>query len=82
MSRAGAMALSWSMDKIGPMTRSALDAAIVFDAIRGTDDIDLTIENHPFNYKGKADLSKLRVGYIKSFFDQDRNQKETDNKKF
>ena len=80
VSRAGAMALSWSMDKIGPMTRSALDAAIVFDAIRGTDDIDLTIENHPFNYKGKADLSKLRVGYIKSFFDQDRNQKETDNK--
>ncbi len=80
VSRAGAMALSWSMDKIGPMTRSALDAAIVFNAIRGTDNIDLTVEDQPFNYNGKADLSKLRVGYIKSFFDQERNQKATDDK--
>ena len=80
VSRAGAMALSWSMDKIGPMTRNALDCALVFDAIRGTDNIDLTLEDHPFNYDGKADLSKLRVGYIKSFFDRERNQKATDDK--
>ena len=80
VSRAGAMALSWSMDKIGPMTRSALDAALVFDAIRGTDNIDLTVEDQPFNYSGTADLSKLRVGYLKSFFDRERGQKETDDK--
>lgn len=80
VSRAGAMALSWSMDKIGPITRSALDCAIVFDAIRGEDNIDLTVEDQPFNYKGGADLSKLRVGYLKSYFDRNRpNQKENDN---
>lgn len=81
VSRAGAMALSWSMDKIGPITRSAFDCALVFDAIRGEDNIDLTVENHPFNYKGKVDLSKLRVGYLKSYFERNRpNQKANDDK--
>ncbi|WP_252940089.1 amidase [Roseivirga pacifica] len=80
VSRAGAMALSWSMDKIGPMARNAFDCALVFDAIRGEDQIDLTVEDHPFNYKGKADLSKLRVGYLKEFFDNNREgQKEKDD---
>lgn len=72
VSRAGAMALSWSMDKIGPMARNAFDCALVFDAIRGEDAIDLTVQNQPFNYKGTADLSKLRVGYIKDYFDNNR----------
>ncbi|OEK02867.1 amidase [Roseivirga sp. 4D4] len=81
VSRAGAMALSWSMDKIGPITRNALDCALVFDAIRGVDNIDLTVEDHPFNYQGKVDLSKLRVGYLKSYFDRNRpTQKENDDK--
>ncbi len=81
VSRAGAMALSWSMDKIGPITRNALDCALVFDAIRGEDNIDLTVEDHPFNYQGKVDLSKLRVGYLKAYFDRNRpNQKENDDK--
>lgn len=80
VSRAGAMALSWTMDKIGPMTRSALDAALVFDAIRGEDNKDLTVEDHPFNYQGKADLSKLRVGYLKGYFDNNRrSQKANDD---
>jgi len=69
VSRAGAMALSWSMDKIGPMARNAFDCALVFDAIRGTDNIDLTVEDHPFNYRGAADLSKLKVGYLAGYFD-------------
>jgi Asp-tRNA(Asn)/Glu-tRNA(Gln) amidotransferase A subunit family amidase len=73
VSRAGAMALSWSMDKIGPMARNAFDCALVFDAIRGTDNIDLTVEDHPFNYEGAADLSNLRVGYLKDFFDNNRS---------
>lgn len=72
VSRAGAMALSWTMDKIGPMTRSALDCALVLDVIRGEDNKDLTVQNHPFNYTGKADLSKLRVGYLKGYFDTGR----------
>lgn len=81
VSRAGAMALSWSMDKIGPITRNALDCALVFDAIRGEDNIDLTVEDHPFNYQGTVDLSKLRVGYLKTYFDRNRpNQKENDDR--
>lgn len=80
VSRAGAMALSWTMDKIGPMTRSALDCALVFDVIRGEDNKDLTVENHPFNYQGKTDLSKLRIGYLKGYFDNNRrSQKANDD---
>lgn len=81
VSRAGAMALSWSMDKIGPIARNAFDCALVFNVIRGEDDLDLTVEDHPFNYKGTVDLSKLRVGYLKPYFDNPRSrQKEQDNK--
>ncbi len=49
VSRAGAMALSWSMDKIGPMCRSVEDCAIVFNAIYGPDGKDLTVADLPFN---------------------------------
>lgn len=79
VSRAGAMALSWTMDKVGPMARNAFDCALVFDAIRGEDNKDLTVKDAPFNYKGTADLSKLRVGYLKPFFDNNRGNKENDN---
>ncbi|WP_420388529.1 amidase [Roseivirga sp.] len=79
VSRAGAMALSWTMDKIGPMTRSALDCAIVFDVIRGEDQKDLTVQNHPFNYQGKADLSKLKIGYLKDYFDGGRGTQKTND---
>jgi Asp-tRNA(Asn)/Glu-tRNA(Gln) amidotransferase A subunit family amidase len=54
VSRYGAMALSWTLDKIGPITRSAEDAAIVFDIIRGTDCKDKTVKDLPFNYTGKV----------------------------
>lgn len=79
VSRAGAMALSWTMDKIGPMTRSALDCALVLDAIRGEDNKDLTVQNHPFNYTGKADLSKLKIGYLKDYFDGRRGSQKTND---
>lgn len=69
VSRYGAMALSWSLDKIGPITRSAEDAAIVFEAIRGEDGKDKTVRNLPFNYTGRADFKKLKIGYLKSNFD-------------
>jgi Asp-tRNA(Asn)/Glu-tRNA(Gln) amidotransferase A subunit family amidase len=80
VSKAGAMALSWSMDKIGPIARTAFDCALIFDVIRGEDQIDLAVKNAAFNYSGKADLSKLKVGYLKSHFDRERNQKGTDDK--
>ncbi len=69
VSRYGAMALSWSLDKIGPLTRSAEDAAIVLEAIRGTDGKDNTVHDAPFNYTGKVDFTKLRIGYVQANFD-------------
>lgn len=56
----GAMALSWSMDKLGPMTRSAVDAALVFDAIRGP----VVGEDAAFPFRPDSPLSGLRVGTI------------------
>ena len=50
VSRTGAMALSWSMDKIGAICRTVEDCAIVFNAIRGADGIDQTLIDAPFNY--------------------------------
>lgn len=69
VSRTGAMALSWSMDKIGVICRYAEDLAIVFDAIRGQDGIDQTLYDAAFNYQPKIDLKKIRVGYLRSDFD-------------
>lgn len=70
VSRTGAMALSWSMDKIGPICRSAEDLVIVFKAIYGPDGIDQTLYDVPLNYQPEIDLSKLKVGYLKSDFDK------------
>ena len=70
VSRTGAMALSWSMDKIGPICRSAEDLAIVFKAIHGPDGIDQTLYDVPFNYKPEIDYNKLKIGYLKSDFDK------------
>ena len=71
VTRSGAMALSWSMDKVGPISRSATDCAIVFDAIRGLDPADLTLLDAGFSYPGEVDLSTLRIGYFESAFEQD-----------
>jgi Asp-tRNA(Asn)/Glu-tRNA(Gln) amidotransferase A subunit family amidase len=69
ISRTGAMALSWSLDKIGPICRSAEDAAIVFNYIHGTDGLDLSAVSIPFNYQPEGDIKKLRIGYAKNYFD-------------
>ncbi|MCB0753822.1 MAG: amidase, partial [Ignavibacteriae bacterium] len=70
VSRTGAMALSWSMDKIGPICRNVEDLAIVFNAIYGSDEIDQTLYDFPFNYGTKPDFKDLKIGYIKSDFDK------------
>ena len=72
VSRYGAMALSWSMDKIGSMCRSVEDCALVFDAIHGPDDQDATLVDLPFNWDAQRDISKLRIGYYKSAFEAKR----------
>jgi Asp-tRNA(Asn)/Glu-tRNA(Gln) amidotransferase A subunit family amidase len=70
VSRAGAMALSWSMDKIGPMCRSVEDCAIVLDAIYGPDDRDPTVHDIPFTWDASLDPRTLRIGYLKAAFDE------------
>ena len=64
VSRAGCMALSWTMDKIGPMARTADDCGAVLAAIHGRDDADPTTVDRWFHWPVKADLSKLRIGRV------------------
>jgi Asp-tRNA(Asn)/Glu-tRNA(Gln) amidotransferase A subunit family amidase len=78
VSRTGAMALSWSMDKIGPICRSVEDCAIVFKAIYGPDGIDASVIDVPFEYRGRADLKRVRVGFVKPLFDEDYEGKAHD----
>ena len=75
VSRHGAMALSWSMDKIGPICRTVEDCAIVFNTIYGPDDIDPTLYDVPFNYDPAVKLSQLKIGYLKNDFDKDSTSK-------
>jgi Asp-tRNA(Asn)/Glu-tRNA(Gln) amidotransferase A subunit family amidase len=67
--RTGAMALSWTMDKLGPMCRSVVVGALVLDAIRGPDGRDLTCIDAPYRWDAALPLRSLRVGYVKAAFD-------------
>ncbi len=69
VSRHGAMALSWTMDKIGPMCRSVEDCAIVFNAIYGSDGRDGTVVDAPFEWTPDVPLSSLKIGYIAKEFE-------------
>jgi Asp-tRNA(Asn)/Glu-tRNA(Gln) amidotransferase A subunit family amidase len=69
VSRHGAMALSWSMDKIGPMARSVEDLAVIFNAIQGPDGHDATVQRAAFRYAPLPSLAGVRVGYVKKAFD-------------
>ncbi len=68
--RSGAMALSWTMDKLGPMARSAEDCALVFSAIHGPDDADATVHAAPFSWDGNAGVRGLRVGVLRADFER------------
>ncbi len=70
VSRTGAMALSWSMDKIGPICRSSEDLAIVFNSIYGPDGIDQTIYNAGFNYIPLKTLKGMKIGYLNNDFNK------------
>jgi Asp-tRNA(Asn)/Glu-tRNA(Gln) amidotransferase A subunit family amidase len=69
VSRHGAMALSWSMDKLGPICRTVEDCALVFDAIYGPDGKDPTVHDVPFAWDPHVPLDGLRIGYYKSAFE-------------
>jgi Asp-tRNA(Asn)/Glu-tRNA(Gln) amidotransferase A subunit family amidase len=68
ISRHGAMALSWTMDKVGPMCRSVEDCALVFNAIYGPDGRDETVVDAPFAWGADPPLSSLRIGFVRSEF--------------
>ncbi len=64
VSRHGAMALSWTMDKIGPLCRTAEDCAWVFAAIQGSDPHDPTTVQRPFAWPREVNLKEVRLGYL------------------
>jgi Asp-tRNA(Asn)/Glu-tRNA(Gln) amidotransferase A subunit family amidase len=69
--RTGAMALSWSMDKLGPICRSVEDCAFVLNAIYGPDGQDGSVHNYGFFWNPDLDITKLRIGYLKSDFERE-----------
>ncbi|HEY0896112.1 MAG TPA: amidase, partial [Sphingobacteriaceae bacterium] len=82
ISKHGAMALSWSMDKLGPITRSVEDLAIVFNAVHGADGKDLSVVAAPFAYSspsGRTSLKGFRIGYLKADFDRRYANKASDS---
>jgi Asp-tRNA(Asn)/Glu-tRNA(Gln) amidotransferase A subunit family amidase len=69
VSRHGAMGLSWTMDKIGPICRSVEDCALVLAAIYGPDGHDITVEDVPFDWNPERPLAQMKIGYIKAEFE-------------
>lgn len=78
--RTGAMALSWTMDKLGPICRSVEDCAIVFSSIYGPDQHDLATKDAAFNWNAEFDWKQLRIGYFDKEFDA-APQKEAEEAK-
>ena len=70
VSRYGAMGLSWTMDKIGPICRGVEDCAAALNALYGPDGKDITVGDAPFNWNPDTNISTLRIGYLKTEFDQ------------
>jgi Asp-tRNA(Asn)/Glu-tRNA(Gln) amidotransferase A subunit family amidase len=79
VSKFGAMALSWSMDKLGPICRSVEDCALVFNSIHGTDGRDLSVIDAPFTWNPESDIKKIKIGYVESAFDEERETKDFDD---
>lgn len=73
VSRHGAMALSWTMDKVGPICRGVEDCAAALEAIYGPDQKDLTVGDAPFNWLPNRRISEMKIGYIKTEFDQQQD---------
>lgn len=78
VSRYGAMALSWSMDKIGPICRTVEDCALVFNAIHGADGRDRTAVTRPFHWDPGADLADARIGFVSSAYEEQEENKVSD----
>lgn len=84
ISRYGAMGLSWTMDKIGPICRGVEDCALVLDALYGPDGHDRTVEDVPFNWNPTRPLAQMKIGYIAAEFEGrggGNNQQNADERK-
>jgi len=82
VSRHGVMALSWTMDKVGPIARSAEDCALVFSAIEGKDPLDPFSADGPPAWPPRRDLKGLRVGFVEELFEEERGRNaKTDEEK-
>ncbi|MDH5758598.1 MAG: amidase [Gemmatimonadota bacterium] len=79
VSRHGAMALSWTMDKLGPICRSAEDCALVLHAIHGADGKDPTARTVPFSWDAHLPLEGIRVGYLAGAFAEEHGTKAFDD---
>jgi Asp-tRNA(Asn)/Glu-tRNA(Gln) amidotransferase A subunit family amidase len=71
VARSGAMTLCWSLDKLGPMTRSVEDALLVLNAINGADAGDLQSVDRPLAFDATKSVVGLRVGYIPKWMHED-----------
>ncbi len=72
VSRYGAMALSWSMDKIGPIARTVQDCALALAAVAGPDGLDATVVSRPFRWPPSRAVETIRVGFAEALFERDR----------
>lgn len=80
VSRHGAMALSWTMDKLGPLCRSVEDCALVLGAIQGPDSLDRSVRAVPFAWDGESGPEGIRVGYLASAFEGDSDRAPVDRR--
>ncbi len=78
VSRHGAMALSWSMDKLGPICRSVGDCALVLEAIAGPDGLDTAVGDRTFRWEPTSNLSRLRIGYVPDLFEAELENDDDD----
>lgn len=78
VSRSGAMALCWSLDKVGPICRGVDDTALVLDVLNGADYGDICSIAAPFFYDATRDVSGLKLGYLPQAFDEGATEVDHD----
>jgi Asp-tRNA(Asn)/Glu-tRNA(Gln) amidotransferase A subunit family amidase len=79
ISRYGAMALSWTMDKVGPICRNAEDCAIVLNSTYSYDPKDAATNEIPLSYAPEVNIKGLKVGYFAEDFAGDSLNKKYDD---
>lgn len=76
VSRHGAMGLSWTMDKIGPICRGVEDCALVLRAIHGPDGHDRAVAADAFHWEPARPLARLRVGILQKAFEAFKDEEK------